>query len=263
VEPEHDKHERSRTFGTVAEQYDRARPTYPRALVEDLLAANPVDVVDVGCGTGKAGRLFLGEGRRVVGVEPDPRMAAVARRHGLEVEIGPFETWDAGDRRFDLLVSGQAWHWVDPVKGAEKAASLLRPGGRFAAFWNGVHLVPEIHAALRQAYDAHAPDLTTTTFALGSQASAHEEDGQDDKAGTALAAGPFTGVTPGHRQRYSWALTYTPHEWAENVATHSDHRLLSPKAREPLLAAIEEALQTLGPSFEVSYTTELLSATRQ
>ncbi|MCW2935319.1 MAG: hypothetical protein JWM19_6281 [Actinomycetia bacterium] len=30
-------------------------------------------------------------------------------------------------------VAAQAWHWVDPVAGAAKAAVVLRPGGRLAA----------------------------------------------------------------------------------------------------------------------------------
>ena len=45
-------------FGEVAEQYDRARPTYPDAVFTDALAyAAFVDgerVLEVGAGTGKA-----------------------------------------------------------------------------------------------------------------------------------------------------------------------------------------------------------------
>jgi SAM-dependent methyltransferase len=52
---------------------------------------DPKLVVDAGCGTGIASRLFTRRGCRVVGVEPDPRMAAVARRYGLTVEGGHFE----------------------------------------------------------------------------------------------------------------------------------------------------------------------------
>ena len=106
-------------------------------MVRDLLAGGPADILDVGCGTGKVARLLVGPGRRVLGVEPDRRMAAVARGHGIDIEVGTFETWDDAGRRFDLLTSGTAWHWVDPVAGAAKAAKVLRSGGGFAAFWNG------------------------------------------------------------------------------------------------------------------------------
>ena len=57
-------------------------------------------------------------------------MAEVARRRGLAVEVAAFEAWEPAGRRFDAVVAGQAWHWIDPDAGAAKAAEVLRPGGR-------------------------------------------------------------------------------------------------------------------------------------
>ncbi len=116
VQPKHVHTERNRaeSFGSVAEQYERFRPSYPSALI-DLAALEPLDVLDVGCGTGKAGRLLAERGLHVLGVEIDEEMANVARRHELAVEVAPFERWDAGSRRFDLIVCGQTWHWVNPT----------------------------------------------------------------------------------------------------------------------------------------------------
>src|SRR5688500_10093400 len=86
------------------------------------MEGSPRVVLDVGCGTGIAGGLFTARGCRVVGVEPDPRMAVLARRRGIDVHETTFEEWEPGEE-FDLLVSGQAWHWVDqrPQEGAEAA----------------------------------------------------------------------------------------------------------------------------------------------
>jgi SAM-dependent methyltransferase len=125
------------SFGADAERYDRARPSYPAALVERIVAASPgPDVLDVGCGTGIAARQFQAAGCRVLGVDPDPRMADLARQRGFGVEVATFEAWDPAGRAFDAVIAGQAWHWVDPVAGAAKAAQVLRPGGRLAVFWN-------------------------------------------------------------------------------------------------------------------------------
>jgi trans-aconitate methyltransferase len=63
----------------------------------------------------------------VRGVDPDARMAALARSMGVDVEVAKFEEWDAGDRTFDAIIAAQAWHWVNPVAGAAKAAAVLRP----------------------------------------------------------------------------------------------------------------------------------------
>ncbi|HEY6787903.1 MAG TPA: class I SAM-dependent methyltransferase [Trebonia sp.] len=69
--------------GADAGRYDRARPTYPAGLVDRIIAASPGrDVLDVGCGTGIAARLFQAAGCRVLGVDPDPRMAELARQAG-------------------------------------------------------------------------------------------------------------------------------------------------------------------------------------
>src|SRR5664279_5429531 len=123
------------SFGVDAARYDRTRPPYPDALVERILAASPGnDVLDVGAGTGIEARQFQAAGCTVLGVEPDERMAAFARGRGVEVEVATFEAWDPAGRDFDAVIAGTAWHWVDPVAGAVKAARVLRPGGRLAPF---------------------------------------------------------------------------------------------------------------------------------
>jgi SAM-dependent methyltransferase len=72
----HRQRQVAESFGSVAERYDRARPGYPAALVERIVAASPGPrVLDVGCGTGIAARQFQAAGCRVLGVDPDPRMA--------------------------------------------------------------------------------------------------------------------------------------------------------------------------------------------
>jgi SAM-dependent methyltransferase len=65
--------------------YDRGRPSYPAALVERIVAASPgPGVLDAGCGAGIAARQFQAAGCRVLGVDPDARMAALARQSGVE-----------------------------------------------------------------------------------------------------------------------------------------------------------------------------------
>ena len=92
--------ERSKLFDREAERYDRYRPTYPDALIDDLLGPKPegLDVLDVGCGTGIASRLIAQRGANVLGVEVAPRMAEIARSHGIDVEIGAFEDWNPAGR---------------------------------------------------------------------------------------------------------------------------------------------------------------------
>ena len=69
------------SFGTMAEEYDRWRPSYPAAAVEWLAPSAPATVVEVGAGTGRLTTLLLTRGRDVDAVEPDPRMRAVLARN--------------------------------------------------------------------------------------------------------------------------------------------------------------------------------------
>src|ERR1700733_3106922 len=148
------------SFGGDAERYDRARPGYPDALVRRIIAASPGrNVLDVGCGTGIEARQFRAAGCTVLGVEPDARMAEFARGSGIEVEVATLEAWDPAGRQFDAVIAGTAWHWIDPVAGAAKAAAVLRPGGVLAPFGHVYELPPPIAAALAEALRRAAPDL--------------------------------------------------------------------------------------------------------
>jgi SAM-dependent methyltransferase len=94
-------------------------------MVDRIVSGSPgPDFLDVGCGTGIEARQFQAAGCRVLGIELDTRMADFARRCGIEVEMATFEAWDPAGRQFDAMVAGTAWHWVDPVAGAAKAAEV-------------------------------------------------------------------------------------------------------------------------------------------
>ncbi|WP_410791962.1 class I SAM-dependent methyltransferase [Kribbella sp. C-35] len=81
--------------------YDRARPSYPSALIEAVVGSAPGrDFLDVGCGTGILSRQLQAAGCQVLGVDVDDRMAAYARSTGVEAEVSPFETWDPAGRTF-------------------------------------------------------------------------------------------------------------------------------------------------------------------
>jgi SAM-dependent methyltransferase len=251
---------RAESFGADAERYDRARPTYPDELIDLVLDGlgrdGPAEVLDVGCGTGIAGRLFTARGCRVVGVEPDARMAAVARGHGLAVEEGTFETWAAGTRVFDAVISGQAWHWVDPVEGADRAAEVLRPGGRIALFWNLGRPPAEVTAAFAEVYERYTGDLDKYSVLLGGPAI--------DRFECALkglwVSGRFN--KPAKRS-IRWNRPYTTSEWLDQLPTHSDHQALSLDRLALLMNGIGEVIDSLGGSFPMAYETAVISASRR
>ncbi|MET8683162.1 class I SAM-dependent methyltransferase [Streptomyces sp. NPDC004732] len=261
--PEREPHLHRRmaeSFGVDAERYDRARPRYPDALVERVVAAAPgADVLDVGCGTGIVARQFLKAGCSVLGVEPDGRMADRARRLGVTAEVATFEEWDPAGREFDVVVAGQAWHWVDPVAGAAKAARLLRPGGRLVTFWNVPEPPPAIGEAFADAYEQVAPDSPVTVRVTPEQA----RDGHGPllaKAADGIRAAGAFGAP--EEWEFDWKTTYTRDAWLDQLPTQGILTRLPQEAVARILEAVGAAVDAQGGSFTMRYVTVALAAER-
>ena len=247
------------SFGSDPARYDRSRPSYPAALVRRIVETSPGrDLLDVGTGTGITARLFQAAGCTVLGVEADERMAGFARKAGTEVEVSTIEAWDPAGRAFDAVVAGQAWHWVDPVAGAAKAAEALRPGGLFAAFWNVQQPAPEAAAAFAEAYRRHVPGFPASRPGFDA-VRAYLDMCERAAQGLRATDGAF-----GEPEiwRFEWDQTYTRDEWLDVVPTHGGHSLMPEDQRNALLAALGDAIDVLGGSFEMHYTTAAVTATR-
>jgi SAM-dependent methyltransferase len=260
--PEPHLHRRmAESFGVASERYDRTRPPYPEAMIERIVAAGPgPDFLDVGCGTGIEARQFRDAGRTVLGVEPDPRMADFARGTGLEVDVATFEEWEPAGRTFDAVVSGTAWHWVDPVAGAAKAARVLRPGGVLAPFGHVYQLPPTVADALAAAYQRAAPDSPV---------------GFTDRSGSsildayrALYAKAADGIREVGRfgepvlWRYDWERSYTRDELLDLISTSGGLTSLPPDRAADVLAAVGVAVDELDDAATLTYATWGLTATR-
>lgn len=82
--PTADRTTRAVSFGRVAREYERGRPEYPRAAIEWLLGAQPLEVLDLGAGTGKLTGGLLAAGHRVIALSRSPRCARSSPSRSLE-----------------------------------------------------------------------------------------------------------------------------------------------------------------------------------
>jgi SAM-dependent methyltransferase len=245
------------SFGADPERYDRARPRYPDELLARIVASSPGrDVLDVGTGTGIVARQLAAAGCRVLGVDVDARMAAFARGAGVEVEVAPFEEWDPAGRTFDAVVAGQTWHWVDPVAGAAKAAAVLRPGGRFAAFWNAGQPSDELAEAFAAVYRRVVPQVPMLGRVVPASAGYSAFTGTTSDG--LRAAGGF-----GEPEEWSsaWERTYSRDEWLDQVPTSGGHSRFPADRLAALLDGIGAAIDAAGGEFVVHYTTVAVTAT--
>jgi ubiquinone/menaquinone biosynthesis C-methylase UbiE len=89
-------------------------------------------VLDIGCGTGRAAEALVGRGSRVWGVEPEPEMAALARKRVQTVKVAPAEHLPFKDGWFERALMWLVIHLVDRPGAFAEAARVIRPEGRLA-----------------------------------------------------------------------------------------------------------------------------------
>jgi len=153
-------------FSDRVEDYERARPGYPPAMLDwlieqcGLLPGDPV--ADVGSGTGLLARSLAARGLSVTAVEPNAPMRAAAERAGpgIASQAGRAEATGLAPGSVRLITAAQAFHWFDPVPTRREFERILAPGGRVALIWNvrrdDTPFLEDYATLLRQ----HAPGYT-------------------------------------------------------------------------------------------------------
>jgi SAM-dependent methyltransferase len=254
----HRAREMAESFGSDPERYDRARPNYPQAMIDAIVAASPgPSMLSVGCGTGIDARQFQTAGCTVLGVDVDERMVAFARARGLDAEVAPFEAWHPGGRVFDAVVAGQAWHWIEPVAGAAKAAKVLRPDGRLALFWNMFQPAPEVARAFAAVQQRVIPDVPRNPWAQ-----------VDLDAYAPFFARPPAGIRQsgqfGEPEQwcFPWERSYTRDEWCEQMATSGEAGRLPSDSLQALLDGYAAAIDAWGGNVTMGYAAVVITAAR-
>ena len=132
-------------FSNRVENYARYRPGYPPGVIDILksycdLKKSSV-VADVGSGTGILSEMFLKNGNRVFGVEPNTEMRAYAERTltgyaNFASVAGTAEETTLESATVDFITAAQAFHWFDRQKARKEFARILKPAGWVVLIWN-------------------------------------------------------------------------------------------------------------------------------
>lgn len=252
------------TFNEAAELYDRARPRYPRALVDELARAAGLGpdsrVLEIGPGTGQLTVSLAESGCRVIAVELGDAMAEVARQRlsafpRVEVRVAAFEDWELPEEPFDLVVCATAFHWLDPAVRVVKAAGALRPGGCLALVVTD-HVAggtTEFFAQAQRCYERWDP-ATPPGLRLRPASEIPTDCGE-------LESSPhFEQVVA---TRHTRDITYTTDQYIDVLLTYSGHRALEETARQNLLTCLRRLIETRhGGTVTKRYLHDLIVATR-
>ena len=249
----------SPNFGSVAETYARLRPGYPARVFDDLVALTGLpdgaSILEIGPATGQATLPLAQRGYRIIGVEPDERLVAEARRAlasypEVEFHVARFEDWPLPPQPFALVQSATAFHWIDPAVRYVKAAAALERGGSLAVI-HSYHVKGGTQAFFDDVQACYASYMPATsrphlraTESIAPNLTAYE------------ASGLFT--APQFR-RYVWQETYNRRDYTDLLSTYSDHIALPEERRVVLLDCIGSLIdQRFDGHVTKQYLTELI-----
>jgi SAM-dependent methyltransferase len=222
-------------FDESPETYDRARPSYPEPLWDELftrLPGHPI-LLEIGPATGKATAALIARGATVTACEPGRNLAAYLRAKfptfSLAVLDATFEAARLPSGAFDGIVGATSFHWVDPSVRLARSHAILKPGGLLAVIDTNQVADPAdrgYFAASQPIYDRYFPDETPPPPLPGRGViPAVFEEMRD----SALFASPSL-------FRYDWDQRYTTSEYLDLVRSYSNTAQLEPALREAFLA---------------------------
>ena len=240
---------RARSFGTVADVYERARPGYPDDAVQWLAGDEPCDVVDVGAGTGKLTRSLVAHGHRVTAVEPSAEMLAQLRAAvpGAIPLEGTGEAIPLPDESADVVTAAQAFHWFDKPVALGEIARVLRPGGRIALVWNA-----------RDDTEAWVSEFTETVIAR----STFRKGGI---AATTTSIDESGLYGPVERATFAHVQPLRKSELVELVRSRSECAVLSEEERRPVLDQLDALFDAhaVDGTLSMPYVTECFRAAKR
>lgn len=132
-------------FDDRVANYVKYRPDYPTEIIGYLadncdLTSDSI-IADVGSGPGISCKIFLENGNRVYGVEPNEAMRNAAKEYlgaypNFTSINGSSDATTLDDNLIDLVVAAQAFHWFDADKARTEFRRILKPNGQVVLIWN-------------------------------------------------------------------------------------------------------------------------------
>ncbi len=237
-------------YAVAGEDYERARPAYPREVLEVLgahLGLGPSStVLELGAGTGKFSRMLAPGVRLLVATEPVEGMRAqLAMAVGTPVVAAAAEAVPLARGCADAVVAATAFHWFGGAAALAEVRRVLRPGGGLGLVWNNPDRECDWVAQIWSIVDHHRGTTPGN---------------RDARWQEAFSTGG--GFTPLAHRRIRHRVWLTPDGLLSRVASISFIASATPTEREAVLAAVRNVAAG-HPSlagrtrFEFPYCTEV------
>jgi len=132
-------------FSNRVENYVKYRPSYPGEILNlfryEMNLQTASVIADIGSGTGISAKLFLENGNRVFGVEPNAAMREAAENYlqnfpNFKSIDGTAERTNLPDQSIDFVVAAQAFHWFNQINARKEIKRILKDKGFVVLMWN-------------------------------------------------------------------------------------------------------------------------------
>ncbi len=237
-----------RSFGPVADAYDRARPSYPEDAASWLAGAGSSVILELGAGTGKLTELLhenpsgVAHGHDILATDPLPAMLSrLAERVPVKHVAATAEQIPLRSRSVDLVVCGQSFHWFDHDRALPEIARVLRPGGVLALAFN--------------TYDVAIPWVRKLKELISPQT------GTQDEAAMPLMETPYFGFV--EKKQFRFWQTHTASSLADLTRSVSHVATMKEHDRARVLAKVEELYAGYGrghDGMQLAYVTRCYRA---
>jgi protein-L-isoaspartate O-methyltransferase len=247
--------QRKNWYSTAAEAYNKARPSYPKELIQQVVEIAQLSsnskILEVGCGPGTAAVTFAQLGSSMVCLEPNPDFCQLAQQNcskyaNVEIQNKSFEEWIPDTDRFNAVLAATSFHWIPSNVGYPKAAKALQENGYLILLWNK-ELQPcyEVYEQLSKVYQVHAPFLDR-----------YENRETQEKILQGLGqivkdSDQFKNIVSGC---FESKVTYSVDEYLTLLTTYSPYLQLAPQIKEGLFNGLRDKIENnFGGSLQLSY----------
>lgn len=234
--------EKKLSFNDVPEQYDMNRPQYPEQLITDIINYSSLnshsEVLEIGPGTGQITLPLAKKGYSFTGIELGENLANYLQNKLLDcpnakIINSSFENWDNRGKLFDLVISAQAFHWIDPRIGYPKVANLLKDKGKLALIWI-YHPRTELIDQLDKVYLSLMPDYKKLEDV---------ETRISEQIEEINASNHFDNL---RIYKYQYEMEYTAEQYVDLLDTYSDHRTMDYRIKAKLYSEIKKIINNSG-----------------
>eukprot|EP01101_Sappina_pedata_P001701 TRINITY_DN1177_c0_g1_i1.p1 TRINITY_DN1177_c0_g1~~TRINITY_DN1177_c0_g1_i1.p1 ORF type:complete len:275 (-),score=102.97 TRINITY_DN1177_c0_g1_i1:128-952(-) len=135
-------HPVANAFGLQTDAYEKARPSYPVTIIQNLITSLNLKkgdkVLDFGAGTGKLTRLIASYGFELSAADQSANMLEKFKQVLPDVPafVASAESIPSPDNTYDAIFIAQAFHWFANEKALAELNRVLKKDGVLVLIWN-------------------------------------------------------------------------------------------------------------------------------